>query len=220
MAPRALLLSSFITIATASVVLFGQNPFKELRWLKQTPDAVVKNYTIDTSGIPFDTISITDSSLKILNGIFLFNNKRYSGIIKEYYPNGLVKNLRAIFHGELHGTFKSFYENGAKHEVRSYKNNLATGRHRGYWPDGKTLQFDYNYYEEKREGQQRKWYKSGKPYIFSNYTNDHEDGLQRAWRENGKLYINYVAKDWHTYGLQQTALCYTLLDEKIKTASK
>ena len=65
------------------------------------------------------------------------------------------------------------------------------------------------------EGLQKKWYKSGKPYLFLNYSNDREDGLQQGWRENGKLYLNYVAKDGYRYGLQKAALCYTLREGKI-----
>ena len=41
--------------------------------------------------------------------------------------------------------------------------------------------------------------------------------MQQAWRENGKPYINYEAKDGFRYGLQKSNLCYTLIDEKLKT---
>ncbi|QMW05181.1 hypothetical protein [Spirosoma foliorum] len=85
-----------------------------------------------------------------------------------------------------------------------------------FGPKKGVLKFDYTYYEEKREGKQRRWYRSGKPYIFANYVDDHEEGLQQGWRENGKIYLNYVAKEGHTYGLQNTALCYSLRDQKIK----
>lgn len=177
----------------------------------------VKDYTIDTSGIPPDTIVVgSDQRLALINGVYWLGNQKYSGILKELYPNGTTKTYASIFQGMLHGLYKSFYENGHPYEVRLYRNNLSTGRHYGYWPEGGILKFDYTYFEEKREGLQKRWYKNGKPYLFTNYTDDHEDGLQRGWRENGKLYLNYVAKDGHRYGLQQSALCYTLIKQKIK----
>ncbi|QDK79324.1 hypothetical protein EXU85_12220 [Spirosoma sp. KCTC 42546] len=176
-----------------------------------------KDYTIDTTGIPKDTVLGSDQRLAVLNGIYLLNNKKYSGILKELYPNGTVKTYASVYQGRLHGRYKSFYENGHPYEVRLYRNNLSTGRHYGYWPERGILKFDYTYFDEKREGQQKRWYKNGKPYLFTTYTDDHEDGLQQGWRENGKLYLNYVAKDGHRYGLQQAALCYTLRKQKIKS---
>lgn len=175
-----------------------------------------KNYTIDISGIPADTVLESDKRLLVVNGIYRLGSQRYSGILKELYPNGTIKTYASVFQGMLHGLYKSFYENGHPYEVRLYRNNMSTGRHYGYWPEGRNLKFDYTYFEEKREGLQKRWYKNGKPYLFTNYTDDHEDGLQRGWRENGKLYLNYVAKDGHRYGLQQSALCYTLRKQKIK----
>ena len=176
-----------------------------------------KDYTIDTTGIPHDTVLGSDKRLSSVNGIFMLGSRNYSGILKVLYPNGTVKTYASVLQGMLHGRYKSFYENGHSYEVRLYKNNLSTGRHYGYWPEGKMLKFDYTYFEEKKEGLQRRWFKNGKPYLFTNYTDDHEDGLQQGWRENGKLYLNYVAKDGHRYGLQQSALCYTLINQKIKS---
>jgi hypothetical protein len=40
--------------------------------------------------------------------------------------------------------------------------------------------------------------------------------MQKAWRENGKPFINYEVKDGVRYGLQKSALCYTLKNEKMK----
>ncbi len=181
------------------------------------PASVVKDYTIDNANIPYDTLLISDKKISLNNGIYFAENKKYSGIIKELYTDGKVKTYSSIFQGKLHGLYKSFYPDGSPFEVRQYKNNLSTGRHYGYWPAGHKLKFDYNYFEEKREGLQKKWYKNGKPYLFANFKNDHEEGLQQGWRENGKLFLNYVVKDGHSYGLQQSALCYTLIDQEMKS---
>ena len=81
------------------------------------------------------------------------------------------------------------------------------------------MKFDFMYINDKREGYNKQWYKTGKPYAFLNFKNDREDGMQQAWRENGKPYINYEAKDGYRYGMQKSALCYTLLDEKLKIAA-
>lgn len=177
-----------------------------------------KDYYIDTSLIPKDTVLQGDTRLSVINGICFINNEKFSGILKELYPGGGIKSYSSMSQGMLYGPYKSFYEDGSCFEVRIYRNNLATGRHYGYWPGSNNLKFDYNYYEEKKEGPQKKWYRNGTRYLFANYVNDHEEGLQQGWRENGKLFLNYVVKDGYVYGLQQTALCYTLLNEKIRSA--
>lgn len=174
----------------------------------------VKKMTLE-SVFP-DTLLASDPNLHNDNGIYFLDSKTFTGIIKELYPDRKVKCYKSIANGELHGLYKTFYENGSRFEVRHYIGNLAHGRHYGYWPDGRTLKFDYHYDQEKRQGMQKKWYKNGSPYLFANFRNDHEEGLQQGWRENGKLFLNYVAKDGHTYGLQQSALCYTLLNQEIK----
>lgn len=173
-------------------------------------------YVIAVVTIPKDTVSIHDKRLLQDNGVYYVDGKRYAGVITSFYADGKIKSYASVYNGMLAGVYKSFYEDGNPFEVRHYSNNVATGKHSGYWPGTAILKFEYNYRNEKREGPQKKWYKNGRPYLFANYANDHEEGLQQGWRENGKLFINYVAKDGHTYGLQQTALCYTILNENIK----
>lgn len=177
----------------------------------------LKNYAIDTTHIPKDTLDISHEKIALVNGFYCVAGQKYSGILRQLYPNGKVKSYRSIWEGMLHGTYRSFYENGQVFEVRQYKNNLSTGRHYGYWAESGKMKFDFSYYEDKREGKQKKWYKSGKPLIVLNYEDDHEVGLQQAWRENGKLYVNYVVKDGYMYGLQQTALCYKLVNQEVES---
>ncbi|MEO8171868.1 MAG: hypothetical protein ABI581_02250, partial [Sediminibacterium sp.] len=162
-----------------------------------------------------DTIVSTDTRLHVANNLYLFNDKPFSGILKAEYTNHTPRFYMSVLNGMQHGLYKSYYANGQPFEIRQYKNNLSNGRHFGYWDNG-TLKFDYIYAAEKREGHNKQWYRDGKPYIFAQYINDKEDGLQQAWRTNGKLFLNYVAKNGHTYGLQETQLCYTLRDGKIR----
>ncbi|MFP5041731.1 toxin-antitoxin system YwqK family antitoxin [Parasediminibacterium sp. JCM 36343] len=181
---------------------------------------IAKSYLVDTSVIPRDTVFVTDKNVSRVNGLYQYKNNPFSGIIKELYDNGKVKKQLSVYQGMLHGTYRSYYEDGKPWEIRSYKNNLSTGKHYGFWAVSGNRHFEYNYYEEKMEGLQKKWYKSGKPLLFLNYVDDREEGLQQGWRENGKLYLNYVAKDGYRYGLQKSALCYTLRNEKIKSETE
>jgi antitoxin component YwqK of YwqJK toxin-antitoxin module len=69
---------------------------------------------------------------------------------------------------------------------------------------------------DKREGIQKQWYESGRPYFELNFSDDRENGMQKAWRENGKIFINYEVKDGVRYGLQKAVLCYTLKNGQLK----
>lgn len=180
----------------------------------------MKDYSIDTLGIPHDTVLTNDPNLSLTNGLYLYKSKLYSGYILDLYPNKLVKKQMSIYQGMLHGCYKSYYENGKAWETRSYKNNLSTGKHYGFWAENGNPKFEYNYYQEKMEGVQKKWYPSGKQYLVLNYVNDHEDGFQKGWRENGKLFLNYEVKDGIRYGLQKAVLCYTLRDEKLNSTTE
>jgi antitoxin component YwqK of YwqJK toxin-antitoxin module len=169
---------------------------------------------IDTSQIPKDTVLL--EKLKLDNGIYYLNNKSFSGYIKAQYNSNQTSSIGAYLNGKQEGVTTTFYPSGKMRDSRSYKNGMAFGRHYGYWENGH-LKFEFIYVNDKREGINKQWYISGKPYAFLTFKDDKEHGMQRAWRENGKPYINYEAIDGNRYGLQKSALCYTLVDEKIKT---
>lgn len=171
----------------------------------------------DISKIPRDTVNFNEFRIK--NGIAYIQDKQFSGIVKEEYSTKKLKSIYSYLNGKLCGISKTFYENGKLKDHRSYYNNLANGRHFGFWENGK-MKFDFLYINEKNQGLQKQWYQSGQKYIELNYDNDTEVGIQKAWRENGKLFINYEAKNGHRYGLQKSSLCYTLIDEQIKSSNE
>ena len=170
---------------------------------------------VDTSQIQNITISQKDSLLKLNNGIYYFNNKPFSGYIKSKYNSNTLKSIASYLHGKQYGVTKTFFSNGKLESERNYKDGIGYGRHFGYWKNGK-MKFDFIYFNDKREGVQKQWYESGSQYYELSFINDRENGIQKAWRENGKPYINYEVKDGIRYGLQKSALCYTLKNEKLK----
>jgi len=170
---------------------------------------------INVSQIPNITTSKTDTTLKLQNGVYYYVDSPFSGFIVEKYNSDTLKSMGSYFQGRQHGISKTYFENGKLETERSYKNGIGYGRHFGYWDNG-NMKFDFLYINDKREGVQKQWYESGNQYCELNFTDDQESGMQKAWRENGKLYINYEVKNGVRYGLQKSALCYTLNDEKIK----
>jgi antitoxin component YwqK of YwqJK toxin-antitoxin module len=170
---------------------------------------------VDVSQIPSDSLSQSDSTLKLKNGVYYRKHKPFTGFLKEVYTTDTLKSVGSYFKGNQHGTTKTFFPNGKLETLRNYRNGLAYGQHLGYWQNG-NKKFDFTYFNDKREGKQKQWYESGCQYCELTFANDQENGIQKAWRENGKLYINYEVKDGKRFGLQKSALCYTLKNEQLK----
>ena len=174
-----------------------------------------KDQKVDLSLIPNDTIVLNNAKLKLQNVVYYQGSKPYSGFIKEEYATGTLKSIGSYFQGKQHGLTKTFFPNAKLETERNYKDGIGYGRHFGYWQNG-NKKFDFIYINDKREGIQKQWYESGSQYYELSFTNDQENGMQKAWRENGKPFINYEVKDGVRYGLQKSALCYTLKNEKMK----
>ncbi|GEO21917.1 toxin-antitoxin system YwqK family antitoxin [Cyclobacterium qasimii] len=182
---------------------------------KENEEKFELDYSVDTSGIPNDTINFNDANISLVNGYYYLGYEKYSGIIYKKQVGFNISTYSSILDGVLHGLYTSYYDNGKPFEVRNYRNNLSVGKQIGYWEDSGELKFEYNYYEDKKEGVQRSWYANGAPSYVYNYKDDKQDGLQQAWRLNGSLYRNFQVKNGTRFGLQKTTTCYALEDEKI-----
>ncbi len=184
--------------------------------IKKEEGKTSSSFFVDTTLIPNDTVLANAENLKLDNGIYYLSNKPFSGYVKSNYPNHMGTITAGYLSGMQHGISTSYYPDGKIMFIRTYKENKSFGKHIGYWGNGK-LKFEFYYLDDKRTGTHKQWYESGQAYTVLNFEDDIEDGMQQAWRENGKPYINYEAKDGFRYGLQKSNLCYTLIDEKLKT---
>lgn len=201
--------NKFITL-TFFIMVVSCNERKELA--TNMSSQIVE---LNVSKIPNDTIFLDNTSLKLLNGVYYFHGKPFSGFIKEFYETNTIKSIGSYYNGRQYGLTQTFYLDGSKKTVRNYNDGKAYGKHFGYWKNG-NKEFEFTYYYDKREGLQMQWYQSGQAYFELNFTDDKENGMQKAWRENGKLYINYEVKNGERYGLQKSGLCYTLKNQQMK----
>ncbi|MEG3657671.1 hypothetical protein V5097_09690 [Arenibacter palladensis] len=177
------------------------------------------DYSVNTSDIPTDTVDFKDPRVSYVNGIYYLDNKEYSGIVFKVLKGYNLKTYSSVLNGMLHGKYRSFYENGKPYEVRQYRANKAVGKQYGYWEDTGNLKFEYNYYNQKKEGVQKSWYSNGEPYYEYNYKDDRQVGMQKAWRKNGSLFRNFVVKNGVRYGLQKSVSCYGLANEEVIKSS-
>lgn len=161
--------------------------------------------------IPAVTVTEGDPSLRLTNGVLFYANQPFSGVVTEFYPNGLMKTKTEYDLGREHGTSWMWYEDGRFLWERRYQNGKKHGQHEGWWPNGQR-KFLYHFANGEHEGEARDWYANGQLAQCYRYEKGQEVGLQQAWRENGKLYANYVVKEGKRFGLVNSRLCYTVKD--------
>lgn len=173
-----------------------------------------------TNQVVIPSITVADGSphLRLTNGVLLYANQPFSGVVTETYPNGQVKAKTEYYQGREHGTSWMWYEDGRPLWGRRYQNGKKHGQHEGRWPNGQQ-KFLYHFANGEHEGEARDWYASGQLAQCYQYEKGQEAGLQQAWRENGKLYANYVVKDGKRFGLVNSRLCYTVKDGEAQNDS-
>ncbi len=94
--------------------------------------------------------------------IAFVNEKPYTGLVKDCYSNGSVREIHFRKNGVCDGVWTMYYENGKIYETIIYKNGL-------------------------KEGETKAFYKSGSTQYISSYKNDKLDGKSNHYLENGIL---------------------------------
>ena len=143
--------------------------------------------------------NIDNILIKNENGTLFTNSKPFTGRLYALSNGGDTIYTRDYLNGLEDGMHKLWYSNRTICEVRYYSSGKKTGRHTGYWENGRK-KFQYTFQNDLYEGTQYEWYINGKLFSKKNYTNGHEMGLQQTWNPNGKTRSNYEARNGRNYG--------------------
>jgi len=171
-----------------------------------------KAESVDTPGI---TITSGDPALHLVNGIWFYKNEKpFSGIIKESYPDGKIKTIQPVKNGKQQDYTETFYRDGKPESKRWYSKGEKDSVHIGWWENG-NKKYEYHFNNGNYHGLFTEWYQSGKIIQQVVYENGKEIS-GKGWRENGKLYMSFVIKDGRRYGLFNANLCYSLVKENVK----
>ncbi len=162
--------------------------------------------------IPNVIVLSTDSALHLINGIWFYQQKFFSGTIKTYFPSGQLKAQQSFYNGKDEGLLTTYYENGNKDSRRFYHDGEKDSINEGWWING-NRRFEYHFHNGIYEGDFKEWYASGKPLKHIIY-HDGKEQSGKGWRENGKVYMSFVTRDGRLYGLVNPNLCYSLKNER------
>jgi antitoxin component YwqK of YwqJK toxin-antitoxin module len=152
------------------------------------------------------TADMSDPELSFHGDTLYHRQTRFSGNVVARYENGDSASLSSYQNGLQHGMMKSWYANKVVSEVRHFDKGHKTGTHKGYWEDG-SLKFEYEFLDGEHHGVLREWYRNGQPYKVFHYEKGYESGSQKMWWENGLIRANYVVKNGRRYGLIGLKLC-------------
>jgi hypothetical protein len=162
--------------------------------------------------IPAHRVREDDTAIQIRNGIWMRQDKPYSGQLISLYPSGIVRSVKSLWEGKEEGLQITYYEDGALATQRWYRNGEKDSVNQGWWPDGKQ-KFLYHFKAGVYEGSFEEWYASGKP-LKKIWYHDGKEQCGQGWRENGKPFMSFVVKDGRWYGQINPNLCYSLTNEK------
>ena len=176
------------------------------------------------------TLNVTNKNLALVNGIMLYKEKPYSGMLfskidtlntyKDMYVPGkvfskmdtLTTYTAMYLEGKKHGKEQKFFYNGTLAEVRFYTQGNKSGKHQTWW-DKKQLKAEYHFsHAGDYMGKQREWHHNGQLAKEFNYNNGKEDGTQKLWDFDGKIKANYEVINGERFGFIGSKDCKYVIE--------
>lgn len=143
----------------------------------------------------------SDLQFELQNGVLLYENEPYSGIVKEYYSNKVLKSESAYFQGKRQGYFFGWHDNGNKWFERYYSKGIKTRSHVGWYANGQPM-FGYEFNDKgSYHGAVKDWHANGVLANWFNYVDGKEDGSQKMWDIDGEIKANFHTVNGERYGL-------------------
>ncbi len=109
---------------------------------------------------------------------------------------------------------KKYFPNGQLMEIRYFSNGMKNGRQTAFWENG-NKRFDFIAKNDAYEGALREWDIHGHLFHLAHFVDGQEEGEQKMWYEDGKIRANYVVKKGRRYGLLGTKNCRNKLDNTL-----
>ena len=129
-----------------------------------------------------------DSELRCENDkcFNLENGEPFSGEVRSYYNNGVIKSSIEYKNGLKDGATHYFYDNGKEKRQEVYTKGVIHGMLTEYYNDG-FLKFEVEYHNGVRNGAFRSYYEDGQLRVEEEYINGKKEGRARKYSNRGKL---------------------------------
>jgi len=126
----------------------------------------------------------TDAKGNIIKEGELHPNGTFSGVAREYYDNGQLKEEGQYLLGQRHGSFQSYYINGKRKVECTYYRGGLHDEYKEFYISGKK-KLEGEYINNVRNGDFKEYHDNGKLKQKRTYKNDYLVGIKH-YDEKGK----------------------------------
>jgi antitoxin component YwqK of YwqJK toxin-antitoxin module len=151
-------------------------------------------------------VSMGDAAFGQRGELVLYHNQPFTGASYSLYPSGDTARYIEYTKGTQNGLLKWWYPNKQLAQLRFFIDGKKQGVHRGWWENG-TLKFEYHFTDDEHDGELKEWGSTGKPFRVFHYAMGHEQGSEKMWWEDGRIRANYVVINGEKFGLFGQKLC-------------
>lgn len=122
-----------------------------------------------------------------------------NGIVKLYYENGKLREVKTIRGGRLNGVSRQLYPDGILKGEYTYKDGVLDGISKDYYRDG-VLSAVRNFKDGRKEGISRNYYENGNLFLESSYKNGLLDGASIEYDKSGTFKESWLYREGRLEG--------------------
>jgi antitoxin component YwqK of YwqJK toxin-antitoxin module len=122
-----------------------------------------------------------------------------NGIVRLYYENGRLREVKTIQGGRLNGVSRQFYPDGTLKGEYAYTDGVLNGISRDYYRDG-VLSAVRNFKNGRKEGISRNYYENGNLFLESSYKNGLLDGASIEYDKSGTFKESWLYREGRLEG--------------------
>ncbi|MBW4891165.1 toxin-antitoxin system YwqK family antitoxin [Mucilaginibacter sp. HMF5004] len=155
-------------------------------------------------------VRMDDKGFNQRGELLYYHNKPFTGLSYGLFANGDTARFCQFTNGKQNGLLKWYYPNRQLAQLRFFSDGKKVGIHKGWWDDG-TPKFEYHLVNDEYEGELKEWFRTGKLARLFHYKAGHEEGSEKMWWEDGKIRANYVIINGEKFGLFGQKLCVNIV---------
>jgi len=114
------------------------------------------------------------------------NGGPLNGVVREFYPNGNIKEEAVYKNGVLNGYLKKYSESGTLLSKAEYQDGDLNGVYKEFYVTGK-IKTEIEYVNNKKDGAQKEYDPEGTLLSEFNYTLGKLEGFSKTYYEDGAL---------------------------------
>ena len=161
------------------------NGLKEGKWIEypyivkvSTPPHEHHRYRYHTYPVQHSI----DSSYRLT----IYHNGIPTGTVRDFYPDGVLRQISYYSNGKYNGVCKSYYRSGKIQVVSPCTNGKGNGVTKVYYESGR-LQAETPFTDGVCNGVAKSYYENGNLWSENPITNGSTNGVLKEYYENGKL---------------------------------